>query len=248
MEVCLIVLIVASNAGIITDLVLPKKTDRQFGGYYEGNIYIIGGNSGNDKPSNISWIFNTSNFNIIEQLPLQYNIFNGGQSYTTNENGIIYLLSNGYNNVNQYLFEYNMLSNNITIVDDNLPIQTQNENIDGSACLTMNKLTNIIYIIGGSNNTNYALNTVLQYNITSGIWIYNISNISTARKDHTCQYFSYTDTIYIIGGRNINNSRVNTIEMYNVSNSMNNTWQYFNDINNILPILSVLRSVIHKHL
>ena len=228
---------------------LPEATDRQLGGYYNGTIVLIGGNNGTNGPTNRVWSF----YNLDKKLKVNevdavwLSVFTGSQSFTTNGD-IIYFVSDGIN----ALYSYNISNNSISLISA-LTNNTQQRYPYGGVCVTMNIRDNIIYVIGGVieflSDVFYVIGYVQEYNLSSQSWINTKPDTMERRVGLTCEYFNYTDHLYVIGGRSVaefgaeDDGYIDTIEWFD---QHNNSWEYFDDY--LVTGLAQLRSVIHHEL
>ena len=228
---------------------LPEATDRQLGGYYNGTIVLIGGNNGTNGPTNRVWSFDNldKRLKLNESGALWLPVFTGSQSFTTNGD-VIYFMSDGID----ALYSYNISNNSISLISV-LTNNTQQRYPYGGGCVTMNIRDNIIYVIGGVINIvsdDYdVIGYVQEYNLSSQSWINTKPDTMEPRVGLTCEYFNYTDHLYVIGGRSVAGfgamyeDYLDTIEWFDQNN---NRWEYFYD--DLFIGLSQLRSVIHHEL
>eukprot|EP01083_Nonionella_stella_P306492 1073631_1 len=214
-----------------TSLRLPRA-DRQMAiGSWNGSIFILGGSGYGRALVELDIADNQ----MIDHgtTYLANDTFSSAQFWTQREE-ILYIISNdGYtlNAFNVRNKEFTQNYNNI-----NIPI----------APLIASGLASYddrLFVVGGKNQSNGAVNTLQIYNITRDEWSYGAS-LNTAKMNHGCVVHEATGTLFAIGGYNGITQITSNERIFVDGNGAMEEWHY---IDPLKYKMAAVRAVVFGH-
>eukprot|EP01084_Bolivina_argentea_P270183 459365_1 len=212
---------------------LPRSDSNMAVYSHNDSIFIIGGS--NNPMQMTEYDVLTENITDLGSNVLLTNTYGSGQFYSQNQDAFYMVWDN-----NLFILD---LHTNIL----NQPWRNESVSIDVNRAACVESSDKYIYIVGGG-TISVPLNNFQIFAIFENQWKHDAPSMQSARASLSCILHHDTDTLYAIGGHNLN-----SIEKISAqSNASNisafysvNSWKY---IDNLLYTTSQSRAITHDNL
>jgi N-acetylneuraminic acid mutarotase len=186
------------------------KTNNYFNRLYStgqiigNNIYVFGGTA-IDTNYPYMYSYDLSTENITHSNDTLFTLTYPTQQMSAVYNNYIYLFGGARGVLLKTIYKYDISNNTMVLLSNGL----ERPRAGGAAVLLQNK----IFIIGGFDETNSALSSVLFLRVGGGSSeIEDGPGLNYARRDPIA--VNYFDSIYVFGGIDVNGHNVSSVEMY----------------------------------
>eukprot|EP01084_Bolivina_argentea_P055073 100984_1 len=192
---------------------LPRADRANAIAYYNGDIFIIGGNHYPRQLIKYNIEASAITTNIANEPAITTDIRCYGQGWVQ-QNEFLFMIT-----VGTHLAVYNLNTNNMIEWDSTQ--QQLPQTVSASSCLAEHN--NFLFVVGGKSGGNTDMDTTQIFNISGNQWLNPTPTLNQARKQMPCIVHPQTQKLYIFGGY-AGSARVSSIEILSV-NDMNNIGQ-----------------------